>query len=71
LPCPATMLWAARGMFNDSPGLYTAERLASTGVAASGVRVAAAIDANHYTILFGEDAAKVVADAIWSAAVHH
>lgn len=64
LPCPATMLWAARGMFDETPGLYTAERLAATGLAARGVRVVEAVDANHYTILFNDDAVKVVADTL-------
>lgn len=64
LPCPATMLWAARGMFDETPGLYTAERLAATGLAACGVRVVEPVDANHYTILFNDDAVKVVANTL-------
>jgi pimeloyl-ACP methyl ester carboxylesterase len=66
LPCPANLLWAARGMFNETPGLYTAERLAASQIAERGVTIADPIDANHYTILFDQAAAKVVADAIRS-----
>lgn len=69
LSCPATMLWAQRGMFGETPGLYTAERLAATGVADCGVDVRPAVDGNHYTILLGEDAAEIVANAIRTAAI--
>jgi len=64
---PTTLLWARRGMVDDTPGLYTDERLAALGVAAPPLTVQPAIDANHYTILLDSGPATVVADAISSA----
>lgn len=59
LPCPATLLWAARGLMDEAPGLYTRERLAP--LAGTGVRVVELAEDNHYTPLFSSSAAVVAA----------
>lgn len=60
LPCPARLLWAARGLMDERPGLYTAERLAGLP---EGVRTLELPEDNHYTPLFSSTAA-LVADQI-------
>ncbi len=62
--CPATLLWAARGLLDETPGLYTTERLAAAGVLDGAIDVAPAVDANHYSILMGAEPARMVVDAI-------
>ena len=56
LPCPAHLLWTARGLMDESPGLYTSERLA--GLPAS-IRTTELSDDNHYSPLFSSTAALV------------
>ncbi|GAA1109276.1 alpha/beta hydrolase [Nocardiopsis metallicus] len=56
LPCPARLLWAARGLMDESPGLYTPERLAGLP---ERVRTLELPDDNHYTPLFSSTAALV------------
>lgn len=56
LPCPARLLWTARGLMDESPGLYTPERLAGLP---AGVRTLELSDDNHYTPLFSSTAALV------------
>lgn len=56
LPCPAHLLWTARGLMDESPGLYTSERLA--GLPES-VRTTELPDDNHYSPLFSSTAALV------------
>ena len=56
LRCPARLLWTARGLMDESPGLYTAERLAGLP---EGVRTLELPDDNHYTPLFSSTAALV------------
>jgi pimeloyl-ACP methyl ester carboxylesterase len=65
--CPATLLWASRGMVDETPGLYTSERLAASGVLDGGVNVAPVLDANHYSILLDRGPAGAVAHAIRAA----
>ncbi|AAZ54117.1 alpha/beta hydrolase [Thermobifida fusca] len=59
LPCPAWLMWAARGLLDETPGLYTAERLAALD--GSGVQLVELPDDNHYTPLFSSTAATVAA----------
>jgi pimeloyl-ACP methyl ester carboxylesterase len=66
--CPATLLWAQRGMFGETPGLYTSQRLADCGVLDGAINVHPVIDANHYSILLSATAAAIVADAVQTAA---
>jgi pimeloyl-ACP methyl ester carboxylesterase len=63
LPVPGTLLYADRGLLAQVPGAYTAESLAGLEIPA--VRVP---DTNHYSILFTDDAASIVADHILRAA---
>lgn len=56
LPCPARLLWTARGLSNESPGLYTPERLA--GLPEDVVTIELPDD-NHYSPLFSSTAALV------------
>lgn len=59
LAVPAVLLWADRGLLNQTPGGYTAENTAGLSVPA--IRVP---DTNHYSILVANDGAKVVAEHI-------
>jgi pimeloyl-ACP methyl ester carboxylesterase len=54
LRVPGVVLWADRGLLNQSPNYYTAENTAGLGVPA--VRVP---DSNHYSILVGPGASIV------------
>ncbi|MFE3457805.1 alpha/beta fold hydrolase [Nocardiopsis aegyptia] len=54
LPCPARLLWTARGLMDESPGLYTPQRLA--GLPDDLVTVELPDD-NHYSPLFSSTAA--------------
>ncbi|NYH52668.1 pimeloyl-ACP methyl ester carboxylesterase [Nocardiopsis arvandica] len=56
LPCPARLLWTARGLMDESPGLYTRERLA--GLPEDLVTVELPDD-NHYSPLFSSTAVLV------------
>lgn len=56
LPCPARLLWTARGLMDESPGLYTPERLAGLP---EEVDVVELPDDNHYSPLFSSTAALV------------
>lgn len=56
LPCPARLLWTARGLMDESPGLYTPERLAGLP---EKVDVVELPDDNHYSPLFSSTAALV------------
>lgn len=59
LPCPARLLWAARGLMDESPGLYTPHLLSS--LADSGIGLVELADDNHYSVLFSAAAAVVAA----------
>ncbi|MEE2041310.1 alpha/beta hydrolase [Nocardiopsis sp. CT-R113] len=56
LPCPARLLWTARGLMDESPGLYTPERLAGLP---GGVSTLGLPHDNHYSPLFSSTAALV------------
>ena len=62
LTVPAVLLWADRGLLNQTPGGYTADNTA--GLAVPAIRVP---DTNHYSILVGSDGAQVVAAHIRQA----
>jgi pimeloyl-ACP methyl ester carboxylesterase len=63
LRVPAVLLWADRGLLDQSPGAYTAANTAGVGVPAE--RVAGT---NHYSILAGPDGAAAVAAHLLRAA---
>ncbi|MDT0329670.1 alpha/beta fold hydrolase [Nocardiopsis lambiniae] len=56
LPVPARLLWAARGLGDEAPGLYTPERLAGLPASVSALELP---DDNHYTPLFSSTAVLV------------
>jgi pimeloyl-ACP methyl ester carboxylesterase len=56
LTVPAALLWADRGLLNQSPGAYTPENTA--GLAVPAIRVP---DTNHYSILAAPDGAATIA----------
>lgn len=68
LPDPATLLWAERGLMDEPQGLYDEERLAAAALDGTGVTPLRAPDANHYTVLTGEEGAALVADLLLKAA---
>jgi pimeloyl-ACP methyl ester carboxylesterase len=63
LPVPGVLLWADRGLLNQSPGAYTADNTAGLEVPA--VRVP---DTNHYSVVVDARAAAVVAGYLERAA---
>jgi pimeloyl-ACP methyl ester carboxylesterase len=63
LGVPALLLWADRGLLDQSPGAYTAANTAGTGVPAERVP-----DTNHYSIVAAPDGAAVVAAHLLRAA---
>ncbi|MFI5755482.1 alpha/beta hydrolase [Streptomyces sp. NPDC051569] len=71
LPFPARLLWAERGLMDEPQGLYDEQRLAAAGLGGEGdapvtpMRVAGT---NHYTLLTGDDGARVVARHLLDAA---
>jgi pimeloyl-ACP methyl ester carboxylesterase len=64
LPVPGVLLWADRGLLNQTPGAYTGENTAGLEVPAINVP-----DTNHYSILVEPRPAGVVAGHIVEAAV--
>jgi pimeloyl-ACP methyl ester carboxylesterase len=67
LGVPATLLWAPRGLLDQTPGLYDDERLAAMG--RSGVTARQVPDSNHYSILWAEQGVTAVRDAVRAAAL--
>lgn len=62
-PSPTTLLWAPRGLMNQTPGLLTAELIAAADLPPT-VRTVAVDDCNHYSILFAEHALAAIAEEI-------
>src|SRR6266498_4074006 len=62
LAVPAVLLWADRGLRDQSPGVYTAEGTGGLRVPAERVP-----DTNHYSILAGDGAATVAAHLVRAA----
>jgi pimeloyl-ACP methyl ester carboxylesterase len=63
LTVPGVLLWADRGLLDQTPGVYTAENTA--GLPVPSIRVP---DTNHYSVVVGTDGAKAVAAHILRAA---
>ena len=61
---PALLLTAPRGLFDETPGLYEASRLATMLESLPRVVARTVEDVNHYTITMSEAGARVVADAV-------
>jgi len=62
LTVPTTLLWAPRGLMNQTPGLLTAEAIAAAQLPEA-VTVTAVDDCNHYSIMFADHALRAVVDA--------
>ncbi len=68
LPVPTELLWAGRGLMDEPQGLYDEERLAAAGLDRERVRVRRVDGSNHYSILVGDEGARVVARHLLEAA---
>lgn len=60
----SSLLWAPRGLLDQSPGLYPAEVVAAAVDALAHLEATAVDDVNHYTILVGDEGAAAVAEAL-------
>jgi hypothetical protein len=67
LPVPATLLWAARGMHDETPGVYDDGRLASLGLDRSGITARQVPDCNHDSILWAEQGVTAIGEAVRAA----
>ncbi|MGY1823395.1 alpha/beta fold hydrolase [Geodermatophilus sp. SYSU D00079] len=67
LPVPATLLWASRGLFDQTPGLYDERRLAGLGLEPSGITAHEVPDTNHYSILWAPQGVAAIAEATRAA----
>ena len=65
LPVPATLLWAPRGLLDQTPGLYDEQRLA--GPERAGLAVQQVPDSNHYSILWAEQGVTAISEAVRAA----
>jgi pimeloyl-ACP methyl ester carboxylesterase len=61
---PTTLLWAPRGLLDQTPGLLPPEVVAAALPHLPHVRATRIDDVNHYSVLLGERGAAAVADAI-------
>ena len=61
---PTTLLWAPRGILDQSPGLYSEEQVHAATARLAHLTEQLVADTNHYTITVGEAGATSVADAI-------
>lgn len=64
LSCPALLLTAPRGLLDQVPGLYEAERLAALLPHVPAVSAREVPDVNHYRIVLSDRGADAVADAV-------
>ncbi|SHN88160.1 Lysophospholipase, alpha-beta hydrolase superfamily [Geodermatophilus obscurus] len=68
LPVPATLLWATRGLLDQTPGLYDEVRLAELGLEPSGITAREVRDTNHYSILWASQGVEAIAATVREAA---
>ncbi|WP_205616843.1 alpha/beta hydrolase [Streptomyces sp. OM5714] len=68
LPRPAELLWAERGLMDEAQGLYDERRLAAAGVDRAPLRPTRVPGTNHYTIVVGDEGARLVAGRLLTAA---
>jgi pimeloyl-ACP methyl ester carboxylesterase len=61
---PAHLLWAPRGLLDQTPGLYPAEAVESATVALPHLSSEQVPDTNHYTITVSDHGASIVAAAV-------
>jgi pimeloyl-ACP methyl ester carboxylesterase len=67
LPIPATLLWAERGMQDETPGLYDEMRLERLGLARVGVSTRGVPGTNHDSILWADDGVAEIVAAVQAA----
>jgi pimeloyl-ACP methyl ester carboxylesterase len=67
LPVPATLLWASRGLLDQSPGLYDDTRLVHIGIEELGIAAREVPDTNHYSIVWARHGVDAVVGAIAEA----
>jgi pimeloyl-ACP methyl ester carboxylesterase len=67
LPIPATLLWAARGMADETPGLYDEARLERLGLARIGIATRQVPDTNHDSILWAPQGVAEITGAVRAA----
>ncbi len=63
LTMSGALLWAPRGLMNQTPGLYAAELLAAAGLPDQ-LEVASVPDCNHYSIVFADAGRAAVRAAL-------
>ena len=68
LPVPARLLWAPRGLQDQTPGIYDEQRLAALGLRRAGVRARLVPDTNHYSILWADQGVRSITEEIRAAA---
>ncbi|WP_179232592.1 alpha/beta fold hydrolase [Streptomyces sp. CS159] len=68
LPRPAELLWAERGLMDEAQGLYDERRLTAAGVDRVLLRTTRVPGTNHYTIVVGDEGARLVAERLLTAA---
>lgn len=67
LPVPATLLWAPRGLQDQTPGIYEEDRLGALGLARLGVTPRVVPDTNHYSILWADQGVATITEEIRAA----
>jgi len=65
---PTTLLWAPRGLLDQTPGMYPPELVSQSDKELAHLHAVKVEDTNHYTIVFAPAAVRAVADAIRAAA---
>ena len=65
--CPSVLLWAPRGILDQSPGLYHQTQIDEVTSRLAHLRTVLVPDTNHYTVLTDDIGAGAVADAIVAA----
>jgi lipase len=64
---PTTLLWAPRGLLDQTPGLFPPELVASTTGELPHVTTELVEDTNHYSIVFSDAGARRIAAAVLAA----
>jgi pimeloyl-ACP methyl ester carboxylesterase len=67
LPVPATLLWAPRGLQDQTPGIYDPQRLSTLGLEPAGITAREVPDTNHYSILWADHGVGAIAEEVRAA----
>ncbi|MFC9328539.1 alpha/beta hydrolase [Kitasatospora sp. NPDC057015] len=68
LTLPTAMLWAERGLLDEPQGLYDEQRFVAAGLDRARVPTHLVPGTNHYSLLVGEEGARVVTRHLLAAA---